>query len=235
MSSQDYDKPGMISIIIPVLNEATALDGLLSTLQPWRDDGHEVIVVDGGSHDNTAAIARQFSDRVVVSEPGRARQMNAGADLANGDILWFLHADSVIPEQAAMLIEQALRQDTFWGRFDIRLSGHHRMLRVIESLMNYRSRVTGIATGDQGIFCHKEEFMRFGGYSNIPLMEDIDLSQRFRSVKRPACVDTPLVTSSRRWEEQGIIRTILKMWRLRLAFYYGADPRRLARQYGYEI
>jgi len=224
-----------ISIIIPVLDEAAVIGRLLASLQEWRHSGHEIIVVDGGSRDDTVAIAGQYADRVLVSDPGRARQMNAGADIACGDILWFLHADSVVPAHSPELIRQALSKDRFWGRFDIRLSGRQPMLRIVERMMNHRSRVTGIATGDQGIFCLREEFIRHGGYSDIPLMEDIDLSRRFRSISRPARIDTPLVTSSRRWERHGTIRTILKMWRLRLAFYYGADPRRLARRYGYEL
>ena len=225
----------MISIIVPVLNETKLIKALLDQLQSLRVRGHQIIVVDGGSSDDTVAIARQYADKVIVSERGRARQMNAGADIADGDILWFLHSDTKLPEKADLLIEQALSTSvSFWGRFDVRLSGRAFLLRLVEQSMNIRSLLTGIATGDQGIFCLKQEFIRYGGYSDIPLMEDIDLSRRFKTIHRPVTIKTAMMTSSRRWEEQGIFRTIGKMWRLRLAFYLGADPIRLARQYGYE-
>ena len=225
----------MISIIVPVLNETKLIKALLDQLQSLRVRGHQIIVVDGGSSDDTVAIARQYADKVIVSERGRARQMNAGADIADGDILWFLHSDTKLPEKADLLIEQALSSsESFWGRFDVHLSGKAYLLRIVEQSMNIRSLMTGIATGDQGIFCKQQEFIRYGGYSDIPLMEDIDLSRRFKSIQPPLTIKTALMTSSRRWEEQGIFRTIGKMWRLRLAFYLGADPIRLARQYGYE-
>jgi len=226
----------LISVIIPVLNESRVITDLLDQLQTLRKHGHQIIVVDGGSYDDTVAIARLCADKVIVSEPGRARQMNAGAAIADGDILWFLHADTTLPANTYMLIEQALCTGiSFWGRFDVRLSGKAFLLRLVEQSMNIRSLLTGISTGDQGIFCLKQEFIRYGGYSDIPLMEDIDLSRRFKTIHRPVRIKTVLMTSSRRWEEQGIIRTIGKMWWLRLAFYLGADPSRLARQYGYEI
>lgn len=225
----------MISVIIPVLNESKVITGLLGQLQVLRECSHQVIVVDGGSCDDTVAIARSCVDKVIQCEPGRARQMNAGAEIADGNILWFLHADSILPVDADVLVERAMSiSGSFWGRFDVRLSGKPILLRLVERSMNMRSLITGIATGDQGIFCLKQEFYRYGGYSDIPLMEDIDLSSRFKSIQRPARIKIPVTTSSRRWEKQGIIRTIGQMWRLRLAFYLGADPYRLARQYGYE-
>jgi rSAM/selenodomain-associated transferase 2 len=226
--------PGKISVIIPVLNEASILAELLVGLQTMRARGHEIIVVDGGSLDDTVSIARDMVDSILVSAPGRAKQMNAGAGIATGNVFWFLHADTQLPPDTDRLIGQALDGDAFWGHFDIRLSGSHWLLRLVESTMNLRSRLAGIATGDMGIFCQQQEFVRYGGYSDIPLMEDIDFSRRFRSIIRPAAIRMPLLTSSRRWEEQGILATVLKMWRLRLFYYFGADPRSLARQYGYE-
>ena len=225
----------MISVIIPVLNESKVITELLGQLQAFRKCGHQIIVVDGGSSDDTAAIARPSVDKLIISEPGRARQMNAGAEIADGDILWFLHADTNLPANADILIEQAVSgSEYFWGRFDVRLSGEAILLRVVERSMNMRSLMTGIATGDQGIFCLKQAFIHYGGYSDIPLMEDIDLCSKLKNIHRPVRIKTALMTSSRRWEEQGIIRTIGKMWWLRLAYYLGADPGRLARQYGYE-
>lgn len=222
-----------VSIIIPALNEGATLEATLLPLQSWREAGHELILVDGGSNDNTAAIARPLVDKVLDSIPGRARQMNLGAQAASGEILLFLHADTTLPHRADSFIRQAVHHSQ-WGRFDIRLSGRHWLLRVVERMMNWRSCLTGIATGDQGIFMARELFERVGGFPELPLMEDIALSQRLKQATgRPACVRTPLITSSRRWEQYGIVRTILLMWRLRLAWFLGVPAQRLARQYRY--
>lgn len=221
-----------VSIILPVLNEAAHIAACLSALQPLREQDSELIVVDGGSDDRTVALAEPLADRIILSPRGRAAQMNAGAGQASGDFLWFLHADSLPPPGATALIRAALaRPDRPWGRFDVRLSGHHRLLRVVETLMNVRSRLTGIATGDQGIFVRREVFERVGGYPPIALMEDIALSRLLKRHSRPVCLRQRLTTSSRRWERDGILRTILLMWRLRLAYFYGTDPDRLARIY----
>ncbi len=226
-----------ISIIIPVLNEAAVITGLLAQLRELHQCDNEIIVVDGGSQDDTPRLSGALADRVIITEPGRARQMNAGADIASGDTLWFLHADSRLPQDVDQdvirQIEQALSGDSsFWGYFDVRLSGTHPMLRVIERAMNLRTYISGIATGDQGIFCRRNEFVQLGGFVDMPLMEDIELSRRFKAIRRPARIKNHLTTSSRRWEEQGIARTILLMWRLRLAYFLGAEPLRLARWYG---
>ena len=223
-----------LSIVIPVLNEAGCLQILLESLQPFRNAGHEIIVVDGGSKDDTVGKAEGLADQVHTSPAGRARQMNTGAENANGDVLWFLHVDSVVPLHADNLIIEALSVERPWGRFSICLSGKSWVLRVIEFSMNLRSRLSGIITGDMGIFCSASLFRRIGGYPDIPLMEDIAFSSLCRKISRPVTISEPLITSSRRWEEQGIMRTVFTMWRLRLAYFLGTDPERLARRYGYE-
>ena len=221
-----------LSIIIPARNEAAGIEQFLQQLQPLRACGHEVILVDGGSVDTTAALARPLSDRVLISSAGRAQQMNAGARVARGRLLWFLHADSQIPVDADRLMLDAIRDGHAWGRFDIRLSGAHGLLRSVEYLMNLRSRVTGIATGDQGIFMTRELFLSVDGFADLPLMEDVELTTRLKRKQRPACLRQALVTSSRRWEQYGIVRTIVLMWSLRLAWSLGVPAKRLAEYYG---
>jgi rSAM/selenodomain-associated transferase 2 len=223
-----------LSIIIPVLNEASGIVSLLQRLAPLRQRGAEIIVVDGGSGDGTAALAAPHADRVLTTLPGRARQMHAGAQVAAGGALLFLHADTVLPPDADLLMVQALRQHA-WGRFDVRLDGAHPMFRVIETMMNLRSRITGIATGDQAVFIRRDAYEALGGFAQQPLMEDIEFSRRARRLSHPACLTQPVHTSARRWERHGIWRTIFLMWRLRLAYFLGADPRRLALAYGYRV
>lgn len=222
-----------LSVIIPALNEADAIAATLGRLQGLRKGGHEVIVVDGGSSDGTAGLALPLADIVMESQPGRARQMNAGVRAARGDVLWFVHADTTVNANShEVLLAAMAARPKQWGHFDVRLSGEARMLRLVERLMNGRSRLTGITTGDQGIFIHRETFERVGGFADIPLMEDIEISRRLkRAAGRPLCLNHKLVTSSRRWETRGILRTILLMWRLRLVYALGADPAVLARQY----
>lgn len=219
-----------LSIIIPALNEVESIAATLTPLQPLRAQGHEVILCDGGSSDATVALAQPLVDLVVTSERGRAIQMNSGATMASGDVLLFLHADTQLPESAAALIEAALQNRT-WGRFDVRLSGGHWLLRIVESLMNRRSRLTGICTGDQAIFIRQGLFRAVGGFPEIPLMEDIAFSKALQPQSRPACITMPVITSSRRWEQHGILRTILLMWWLRLRYFCGADPQQLAEIY----
>ncbi len=222
----------MISFIIPVLNEGALITHSLSVLQPLRSRGHEVIVADGGSKDSSAAESQPLADRVVLSLAGRSRQMNAGAREARGEVLLFLHADTRLPEGADRLIlSEMKRHGRIWGRFDVRLSGSHPLFRVVEWLMNWRSRLSGIATGDQGIFVRREVFQSVGGFPEIDLMEDIALSRLLKKSGLPLCLRQKVVTSSRRWEKNGILRTVLLMWRLRLAYFLGADPGKLARRY----
>lgn len=221
-----------LSIIVPALDEADTLGGLLQDLAPVRANGHQLILADGGSRDRTCAIAAARVDRVIRAEPGRAAQMNAAAALADGDILWFLHADTRVPPDAARAVLAACPDACCWGRFDVRLSGPHPLLRVIEASMNLRSRLTGIATGDQGLFVTRPLFDAVGGFPAIPLMEDIALSRALRRRTPPRCIRRPrLQTSSRRWERDGIVRTQLLMWRLRLAYALGTPAARLAKHY----
>jgi rSAM/selenodomain-associated transferase 2 len=192
-----------------------------------------VIVVDGGSSDATAELARPLADVVLHAERGRARQQNAGAQVAGGEILLFLHADTRLPPGAErMIVEGLARCGRGWGRFDVRLSGRHPLLVITEHLISLRSRLTGIATGDQAIFVRRDWFEQAGAYPDIPLMEDLALSRALKRRGRPLCLWQRVTTSSRRWEQKGIVRTILLMWRLRLAYYRGADPGELARRYG---
>ena len=221
-----------ISVVIPTLNEAQNIQALLRDLAGLHTRGHEVLLVDGGSEDGTAAQARGQVDQVLFTQPGRAVQMNAGAGAANGDILWFLHADSRVPVEAADRLCDACIAGHLWGRFDVRLSGSHWLLRVVEQAMNLRSHLTGIVTGDQGIFVTRQAFEAVNGFPEIALMEDIALSKKLRRKGRPARIRRPLLqTSSRRWERHGIVRTIAHMWQLRLAYALGAEPRDLARRY----
>jgi rSAM/selenodomain-associated transferase 2 len=221
-----------LSIIVPVLDEAAGMVTALGRLQPLRLRGHEVIVVDGGSRDGSPEAARAVADHVIQSPRGRALQMNAGARTAKGDVLLFLHADTILPADADHLIIEGLDgSGRAWGRFDVRLSGEATALRVVAFFMNQRSRLTGIATGDQAIFVRRATFERIGGFPALALMEDIALTRRLRRVSRPLCLREQLVASSRKWEREGVVRTVLLMWRLRLAFFLGADPAELARRY----
>ena len=189
-----------------------------------------MIVVDGGSADATAAIAQTLADRVLAAPRGRAAQMNAGAAASSGAALLFLHADSRLPPGADALVTEALRRRD-WGRFDVRIESSHRVLRVVGCMMNLRSRATGIATGDQAIFATRAAFERAGGFPAIALMEDVALSARLKRGGPPACLREKVVTSGRRWERHGVWSTIALMWRLRLQYFLGADPERLARSY----
>ncbi|MCK7545174.1 TIGR04283 family arsenosugar biosynthesis glycosyltransferase [Marinobacter bryozoorum] len=224
-----------VSIIIPVLNESAAIVPTLQRLAALREQGVEVIVVDGDSTDDTRALAAPFCDQLVVSARGRAVQMNCGAEKASGDVLLFLHGDTVLAPDAASRLHDFMSSDRAWGRFDVRLSGNRRIYRVIAFMMNLRSRLTGIATGDQGIFVRRSVLDTQGGYREMPLMEDIELCRRLKRVSRPFCVASPVITDSRRWEQNGACRTIWLMWRLRWRYWRGADPGELARAYRADV
>jgi len=257
--------PPRLSIIVPVLDEAPIIAAALQRLAPYRGAGAELIVVDGGSADGSAAIAARGADRVLAAPPGRAKQMNAGAAVARAEVLLFLHVDTALPVGALEAIDAALavapspdaalavpspqRQPSLgrhpslqrhpsphvsppvWGRFDVCIDGHGRLLDVVAALMNLRSRLSGIATGDQAIFATRAAFEAVGGFPEQPLMEDIELSLRLRRRSRPACLRLRVVTSGRRWEARGVWRTIALMWRLRLLYRLGIAPERLARSY----
>jgi rSAM/selenodomain-associated transferase 2 len=223
-----------LSIIIPVLNEAVRIPDVLTAIQPYRARGVEVIVADGGSGDQTVKLALPLCDQVVTAPRGRGAQMNAGAAAARGDILLFLHADTALPAEADRLVRDGLASgDRAWGRFDVAIMGRHWLLPIVAFMMSLRSRLTGIATGDQAVFVLRDAFAAVGGFPDIPLMEDIVLSQRLKRLTPPLCLRERVITSGRRWEKNGVMRTIVLMWRLRLAFYLGAKPDDLARAYGY--
>jgi rSAM/selenodomain-associated transferase 2 len=225
--------PGL-SIIVPVLDEAGIIADTLRALAPLRQRGAEVIVADGGSRDGTVDLARPAADQVIVAPRGRAAQMNAGAALARGDVLVFLHADSRLPDGADDLVRAGLeRCGRAWGRFDIAIAGQRRLLAVVAGAINLRSRLGGIATGDQAIFVRRDVFAAVGGFPDIALMEDVALTRTLKRVSRPLCIAAKVTTSGRRWERHGVLRTILLMWRLRLAYFLGAEPAALARRYGY--
>lgn len=224
--------PPSLSIIIPAVNEAHSIARCLSSLSRFRERGSEIIVVDGGSDDKTLEIANPFADQVLSAPRGRAKQMNAGAALARADTYLFLHADSLLPEDADIRISQKVgRTKRVWGRFDVRIDSHHPTLSLVALMINVRTRMTGIATGDQAIFVRRDAFEAVGGFPDIPLMEDIALSKALRAQSRPISIARKVITSARRWETNGIYRTVLLMWRLRLAYFLGADPHKLAQAY----
>lgn len=224
--------PVRLSIIIPTLNEAAGIDAALAALDPLRARGHEVIVVDGGSTDATAALAEPRADQVIAVDRGRARQMNAGARQSRGETLLFLHADTRLPADADVLVDRALgERGRAWGRFDVRIDGRHPLLGVVARMMNLRSRLTGVATGDQAMFVRRAAFDAVGGFPQIALMEDVALSRALARVSRPACLRERVVTSGRRWEARGVVRTIVLMWWLRVRYLLGASPDSLARIY----
>jgi rSAM/selenodomain-associated transferase 2 len=219
-----------LTVVLPVLNEAAIIVAALQALAPLRARGAEIIVADGYSRDGTAQLAEPFADRVITVRRGRGAAMNAGAAFGTGDALLFLHADTALPDGTDRLIDAALAGRA-WGRFDLRIAGCHPLLAVVARMINLRSRLTGIATGDQAIFVSRKAFEAVGGFPDLPLMEDIAISRRLKRLCRPYCIATPAVTSGRRWEQSGVIRTILLMWRLRLSYYLGVEPALLAELY----
>ena len=221
-----------LSVIVPTLNEAAEIETVLEALLPLRERGHEIIVADGGSNDRTRELAARSAHCVISAPRGRASQMNAGAAVANGDVLIFLHADTRLPPGAdARICDGLAASGKAWGRFDVRIAGQSALLPVVAFFMNLRSRITGVATGDQAMFVRREAFVRAGGFPALPLMEDIALSAALKALSRPLCLSDKAVTSGRRWERNGVLRTVLLIWRLRLQFLFGAAPERLARLY----
>lgn len=225
-----------VSIIIPVLNEEKNLSNVLANLQCFRHAGHEVIVVDGGSTDSSLKLVRDAAahddiDGFVESKSGRAVQMNNGAAIANGDVFLFLHADTTLPVNALSLVSSLTQSKHFWGRFDIRLSSDRIIFRLIETLINFRSRLTSIATGDQAIFIERGLYKSIGGFPEIALMEDIRISRLLKKRLKPVCIKAKVITSSRRWETNGVFSTIFLMWKLRLYYFFGVSPQRLSQLY----
>ena len=223
-----------LSIVMPVLDEAGLIVDALQALEPFRRRGAEVIVVDGGSRDGTIDLARPHADAVIAASRGRATQMNAGASIAHGEALLFLHADTRLPPEAdRRVLEGLARSEHCWGRFDLAITGRSRWLPVVAAAINLRSRLTGIASGDQAMFVRRDAFMAAKKFPDIPLMEDIALARALKRVSPPLCLADRVTTSGRRWEQHGVWRTVVLMWRLRLAYYLGAEPTTLARRYGY--
>ena len=220
-----------ISIIIPVLNQAQNIQSFLLKLQTYRQAGHEIIIVDGQSSDNTVDLARPLVDRLFSIRKGRARQQILGAKMSTGHILLFLHADTILPDNADEIILSALTQGYYWGRFNVQLSGQHKAFRMIEFMMNWRSRLTGIATGDQGIFVAKMLYQDSGGMPDIALMEDIEFCHQLKNFCPPACLKNTVITSSQRWEKKGITHTIFFMWKLRLYYFFGMSAEKLEKLY----
>jgi len=226
-----------LSIIIPCLNEADNIVSTLTPLQSLRQRGHEIILSDGGSSDNTIQLSKNRVDLCINSAPGRAVQMNTGAKAATGDVLCFLHADTIAVDDIDKKILSAFTQSDKhsgfkWGFFNVALDGSSWQFRIIERLINMRSCITSIATGDQGIFISHDTFDALGGFSDTPLMEDIELTKRLKKISNPFCIkNTPLITSSRRWEKHGIVSTVLLMWQLRLRYFLGTPASKLAKLY----
>jgi len=220
------------SIIIPTINESLSIEHSLQKLIPLIKEGHEIIVVDGGSEDETISICKTYTDKVFISKKGRALQMNLGALHATNNILVFLHADTLLPNNVTPLILNALnKSDSQWGRFNVKFNNKNFIMSVIALLMNIRSCVTGIVTGDQTLFVKKELFNKINGYKEIPLMEDIELSKSLKKYSKPICLSASVISSSRRWETNGYLRTILLMWKLRFLYFFGVSANRLVRQY----
>lgn len=216
-----------LSIVIPTLNEASHIESLLAQLS---DENVELIVVDGGSDDHTAQRASVHA-KLIHNSAGRALQMNAGAAIASGDWLWFLHADTQLSQPLKAYIDEITQSSSLWGRFNVRLDDARLIFRVIERLMNARSCFTSVATGDQGLFVDRRLFDELGGYPELFLMEDVAISKRLRKVMPVKCSALPLITSARRWQQRGVLKTIVLMWWLRLAYVLGVSPARLSQWY----
>jgi len=234
MATPGGGEPGdvPVSVIIPVLNEAASVAAFRGHWQELRARGAELLLVDGGSQDGTVPLLEREGFTVIRSPRGRARQMNRGAAAASGRILIFLHADTRLPEEALEMVRRCLHPSRCWGRFDVEIVGREPMLAVVARCMNLRSRWSGIATGDQAIFLHRQAFERVGGFPDQPLMEDVEISARLRSLAPPVCLKARVATSGRRWQAGGIGRTIVLMWGLRFAYWLGVPAPALARFYG---
>lgn len=224
------DVPVWLSVIVPARNEAQSIERCLGAVQCWRSRGVEVIVVDGGSTDATVTLATPLADRVISHAPGRAAQMNAGAACAIGPLLAFLHADTLLDDEALVALRN-VSGDAAWGRFDVRLRSRHPLVRLVARAMNWRSRLTGIATGDQCLFVSRDLFEQVKGFPAQPLMEDVEISKQLGRIVPPMCLRHRISVSARRWHQRGVMRTIAQMWWLRWRYWRGADPVELHRAY----
>jgi rSAM/selenodomain-associated transferase 2 len=224
--------PPILSIIVPVHNHARSIGQILAALKPFRDRNAEIIVVDGGSADNTVALARPLADQVIQSPPGLGRQMNEGAKVASGFIFLFLHPETQLPDDADTQVMYGRARDTaVWGRFDLRLTGRHMLLPLVARYLNWRSRVSGIATGEQAIFVQRETFFRVGGYSHIPVLEDVELSERLREISPPICVTSRVTVPGDRYDRDGVWTTLRRITAMRWRYRMGVKPERLAKRY----
>ncbi len=219
------------SIVIPVLNEAQLIESQLSRLQQLRRHGHELILVDGGSSDRTIDLAQSLVDHVIVGQPGRSAQMNAGAAVAGHSLLVFLHLDTRLPVQFETQLQSLQRSDCVWGFSPVRLDATGFAFKLIAWFMNHRSRITRVCTGDQVLCVQRATFEQIGGFAAIALMEDVEISKRLRKLSAPYVFSEPVLACSRKWQSEGVWRTVLLMWRLRLAYFLGADPQRLSEKY----
>ncbi len=234
MASQRKSPP-ILSIIVPVRNHARTIGGVLQALKPFRDRNAEIIVVDGGSTDDTATLARPLADQVIHAPAGLGQQMNEGAKAANGFIFLFLRPETRLPDDADAQVMYGRSRDTaVWGRFDLRLDGRHMLLPLVARYLNWRSRATGIATGDQAIFVQRETFFRIGGFQHIPMLEDVELSERLREISPPICVASRVTVPGDRYDRDGIWKTLRTMTAMRWRYRMGVKPERLAQRYGHE-
>ena len=221
-----------LSIIVPVLNEAQFLSRQHNLFKSLLREGHEIIIVDGGSEDKSVLIARSVDCETFITKASRGYQLHFGAMKSKNDTLLFMHADTLLPESATALISNVLtRSKKHWGRFDVSFNNSNLIFSIIAWFMNKRSCLTGVVTGDHAIFVNRDIYIRSGGFEDIPIMEDIEISKRLKKFSMPICLHDKVITSSRKWEAQGIIRTILKMWILRLLYFCGIPPRKLERLY----
>ena len=227
-----------LSVVIPVLNDQSCLENLLNTLARYRLDNAEIIVVDGGSTDRTREIAALAGVRLVSSEAGRGNQLQAGFRASTGSLVLMLHADSGVSSDLFYEITKIIksrinRGEQCWGRFKASLFSdvYPRSLWIIAAAMEMRSRATSICTGDQGIFVSRELLLKVGGIPEQPLMEDIELSKRLRAHIRPVIISKLIHASPRKWEDDGLVRTVLRMWIYRARYFFGGDPELLSRDY----
>jgi rSAM/selenodomain-associated transferase 2 len=227
--------PPTLSIIVPVHDHARSIGAVLHALKPFRDRNAEIIVVDGGSNDDTAMLARPLADQVIRSQHGLARQMNEGAKVANGFIFLFLHPETTLPLDADIQVMYGRSRDTsVWGRFDLRIAGRHMMLPLVARFLNWRSRASGLATGDQAIFVQRETFFRIGGFKPLPVMADIELCQRLKAISPPICVNSRVTVPGHRYDRDGIWKTLRASTAMRWRYRMGAKPEDLAKRYGHE-
>ena len=226
--------PPVLSIIVPVHNHARSIGAVLTALRPFSDRNVEIIVVDGASNDDTAMLARPLADQVIRAPHGLARQMNEGAKVATGFIFLFLRPETTLPSDADTQVMYGRARDTsVWGRFDMRIAGRHMLLPLVARFLNWRSRASGLATGDQAIFVQRETFFRVGGFKAMPLMEDIELCQRLKAISPPICVTSRVTVPGHRYDRDGLWKTLRTMTAMRWRYRMGAKPEQLAKRYGY--